>query len=97
MPQMLGKGEGGDGGGRRKYRVLKLKQEWTQPLGGWGAAQRRTPSKSCGSLAAWPVAAGAWREDHLAAVGVAERELQAAARALSPDGPATAAAQRQAA
>jgi hypothetical protein len=27
-------------------------------------------------------------------VGVAERELQAAARALSPDGPATAAAQR---
>jgi len=41
--QTVGQGEGGGSGIRRKYRVLKLKQEWTTSvLVGGGELQRCT-------------------------------------------------------
>jgi len=83
---------------RRKYkqRVLKLKQEWTTSVVGGGELQIGAPSIkltiSCGSLYYYVAAGGhsGRQEVHLAAVGEAEheaeRELQAVAHALSPDG-----------
>ena len=40
--QTVGQGEGGGSGKRRKYRVLKLKQEWTTSVVGGGELQRCT-------------------------------------------------------
>jgi hypothetical protein len=80
--QTVGQGEGGGSGIRRKYRVLKLKQEWTTSvLVGGGELQR------CTFKAVALLPPEGTREVHLAAVGNAERELQAAARALSPQAP----------
>ena len=64
---------------RRKYRVLKLKHEWTTSLW-WGVESCFAADKRTFKAALWPPEGT--REVHLAAVGVAERELQAAARAL---------------
>jgi hypothetical protein len=79
--QTVGKGGRGGSGIRRKYRVLKLKQEWTTSVVGGGELQRCTFK----AVALLPPE-GTSREVHLAAMGETERELQAAARALSPDG-----------
>ncbi len=81
--QTVGLGEGGGSGKRRKYRVLKLKQEWTTSVlvGDNGELQR------CTFKAVALLPPEGTLEVHLAAVGNAERELQAAARALSPQAP----------
>mgnify|MGYP006934649690 CR=1 FL=1 len=77
--QTVGIGGGGGGDFRRKYRVLKLKQEWTTSLW-WGVESCFAADKRTFKAALWPPEGT--REVHLAAVGVAERKLQAAARAL---------------